>query len=115
MVNNLTLSVLGFTLLSACSTTPAPVEITTVATSRPALVLPKADPIITRNIEWVVITRDNVEEKFLELGVAGNSVVIIGLAGADYENLALNLNDLRTFIQQQNSIIIAYENYYVAE
>jgi hypothetical protein len=114
MADNLTLSVLGFTLLSACSTTP-PVEITTVATSRPALILPKSDPITTRNVQWIVITRENAEEKFAELEVAGNSVVIIGLAGADYENLALNLNDLRTFIQQQNSIIIAYENYYIEE
>jgi hypothetical protein len=115
MVNNLTLSVLGFTLLSACSTPAPPIEITTVATSRPALILPKSDPITTRNVQWIVITRENVEEKFAELEVAGNSVVIIGLAGADYENLALNLNDLRTFIQQQNSIIIAYEDYYIEQ
>jgi hypothetical protein len=34
------------------------------------------------------------------------------LTGEGYENLGLNISDIRALVQQQQAIIIAYENYY---
>jgi len=39
--------------------------------------------------------------------------VLIGLTDDGYEVLALNYSDIMAYIQQQNAIIKAYENYYV--
>jgi len=36
------------------------------------------------------------------------------LTGEGYENLGLNISDIRALIQQQQEIIVAYENYYKA-
>lgn len=36
------------------------------------------------------------------------------LTGEGYENLGLNFSDIRALVQQQQQIIIAYENYYKA-
>lgn len=38
--------------------------------------------------------------------------MLFGVTDKGYENLALNLSDLRAYLQQQKAIIAAYENYY---
>jgi len=102
-------------LASACSRTAVqePVEIRTRPAEMPELILPNADPIQTRPVEWIIITEENYEQVFQRLKNNRREPVLIGLTDQGYENLALNLNDLRTFIQQQNSIILAYRNFYV--
>lgn len=115
---NLIQSVLGFLtillVVSACSTPASdPIEIKTRPVTAPELVLPEADPVRTRPVEWIIITPENYEEVFDRLQNSGRDVVLFGLTDGGYENLSLNINDLRTFIQQQNSIILAYRNYYI--
>ena len=101
--------------LSACSRPQdqKPIEITTRPAAMPELVLPNADSVKTRSVEWIIITEENYQEVFDKLKAQGNSVALFGLTGKGYENLSLNINDLRTYIQQQNSIILAYRNYYI--
>lgn len=100
-------------VLSACST-PQPKEIKVSASpvDKPELVLPKPDTIQTRPVEWTVITPDNAKEVFEKIKATGRPVTFFALTEKGYEALALNLNDLRTFIQQLQTIIVAYENYY---
>ena len=59
-------SVLGFLIISlsvsGCALlTPKPreIEISTVPVEKPKLELPKADRVRMRNVEWVVITKEN--------------------------------------------------------
>jgi hypothetical protein len=100
-------------VVSACGTREQPIEISTKPVSKPELVLPDADPIIARPVEWIIITQNNYEEVFDQLRREGKSIVLFGLTETGYENLALNLNDIRTHIQQKNAIIVAYQSYYV--
>ena len=79
---------------------------------KPSLVLPDADEVRMRNVKWMIITPENAEAVFNDLRNRGNSVVLFGLTSNGYENLSLNLSDIRAFLQQQQSIIGAYENYY---
>jgi hypothetical protein len=99
--------------VSACST-PQPRQITVSASpvDRPELVLPRPDRIQTRPVGWIIITPDNAEEVFNRLKETGKPVTFFALTEQGYEALALNLNDLRTFIQQLQTIIVAYESYY---
>jgi hypothetical protein len=78
----------------------------------PPLSLPEADQIVTRPVEWFVINENNYQEVFERLRRQRHDVVLFGLTDNGYENLALNLNDLRTHIEQKNAIIIAYRRYY---
>ena len=110
-------NVLGFLILfvavSACSTPqPRPITVSASPVDRPELVLPNPDRIQTRSIDWVIITPDNAEEVFERIRATGRPVTFFALTEQGYEALALNLNDLRTFIQQLQTIIQAYENYY---
>lgn len=115
MVNRSIASALGcltLLLISACSKPVQEIQISAKPVDKPELVLPYADPINTRDVEWVVITPDNFEQVFNELAKKGQPIVLFGLTDKGYENLSLNLSDVRAYIQQQQAIIIAYEGYY---
>jgi len=66
-----------------------------------------------RNIEWVIINEENIETKLEEFKTTGQPIALFVLTAEGYENLALNLSDIRALIQQQQEIIAAYESYYV--
>lgn len=74
--------------------------------------MPKSDKLNTRDVEWTVITPENFQEVVSKLSAKGKPVVFFALTDEGYEALALNLSDLRAFIQQQQAIIVAYEGYY---
>ncbi len=115
MVNRSIASALGcltLLLISACSKPVQEIQVSAKPVDKPELVLPYADPINTRDMEWVVITPDNFEEVFNDLAKKGQPVVLFALTDKGYENLSLNLSDIRAYIQQQQAIIIAYEGYY---
>jgi hypothetical protein len=111
----LIVSALGFGL-TGCSLWSSPpvqkIEVSTTPVEKPKLVLPKADQLFQRPIEWVLITPENVEEAFKAIQGRGRPVLLFGVTDKGYENLALNLSDLRAYLQQQKTIIAAYENYY---
>ena len=117
MLNRLTVNALGFTIalfvISGCAA-PAPQTITISAkpVEKPELVLPNADKVQTRKVEWVIITPENFEEQIKKLTDKGKPVAFFALTDEGYEALAINLSDLRAFIQQQQAIIAAYEGYY---
>lgn len=115
MVDRLTVSVLGCLTLfgiSACSQPVQELQVSAKPITKPELTLPYADPIRTRDVEWIVVTADNYEKVFADLERTGQDVVLFALTDKGYENIALNLSDIRAYIQQQQAIIVAYEGYY---
>lgn len=70
------------------------------------------DEVRMRPVEWIIINEDNLEEKIAELTAGGAPLAMFVLTGDGYENLGLNFSDIRALVQQQQQIIIAYENYY---
>lgn len=65
-----------------------------------------------KDVEWILITPENFEEKVADIEKSGRPVVFFALTDAGYENLAINFSSIRAYIQQQKAIIAAYENYY---
>ena len=63
-------------------------------------------------IHWHVINKDNLDAFLAEQRkVQGtNNPVFIAITTKDYENLSLNLADLKRYIQQQQSVIVYYRN-----
>ena len=101
-------------VLSACSAPYEEIKVTTTPVDKPILTLPPVDELNLRGVEWHVITRDNFEEKVREFEERGIPVAFFAVSGDGYEALSLNLNDLRSQVEQLNAIIVAYENYYQA-
>ena len=118
MENPLIRNVRGFglvlTLLSSCGLTPQvrPIEITTAPAEKPVLTLPTVDQLNLRPVDWKIITRENYEQAFAEIESSGRPVAMFSLSDEGYANLGLNFSDIRAMVQQQQAIIVAYENYY---
>lgn len=73
-------------------------------------IVPQPEPLTMRGIEFIIVTPENVEEVFA--GLESDDIVIFGLTDKGYEDIALNLADLRAYIQQQKRIIGIYESQY---
>jgi hypothetical protein len=87
-----------------------PVEVRTIEVQKPAPVVPTVDQLRLREVKWVIITPENVDEKFKEIKTG--EAVFFALTTDGYENIALNLSDVRALIDQQKKIIAIYESQY---
>lgn len=62
------------------------------------------------DVKWYVVTPENIEEFLENFKQNTGDVVFFAISVPHYENLALNLAELRRYIEQQQSIIVYYEN-----
>ena len=117
---HLTKNVLGYGLalltvltISGCSSTmPQRIEVSAKPIDKPELVLPNPEQLRMKEVEWILITPENFDEKVAEIEKSGRPVVFFALTDKGYENLSLNFSSIRAYIQQQQAIVAAYENYY---
>ena len=108
------LSLLLLTLvLSSCSSWPQlkQIEVKTVEVERNIPVQNRPQPIrLNSNMKWWVVTEDNFaefKEKFQKEN--GDPLVAYVLSVRDYETLAINMAEIKRYIEQQKQIIIYYE------
>lgn len=104
---------LGTLFLSGCAQKVKEipvVETRTVEINKQAPIVPSTDQLNLRDVEWKIITPDNIEKHFDSL--KGGDAVLFAITSNGYEKLALNLSDLRAYIQQQKEIIAIYESSY---
>lgn len=98
--------------LTACSlfSKPEKVVVTQVEyVERTIPIQPRPKPVTLYDIEFYAVTDENLEE-FLERFEKDNGdVVFFAISVPDYENIALNMGELRRFIEQQRSVIVYYE------
>lgn len=99
-------------LVSGCSSMPQRIEVSAKPVDKPQLILPDAQKLNLRDVEFILITRENAEEVFAELERSRKDPVLIGLTDDGYETLSLNLSDVMALLQQQKAIIAAYKRYY---
>ena len=65
-----------------------------------------------KDVTWIVINEENLATVINKLKVANGEFAVYALSAEGYSNLSLNISDIRALIQQQQAIIVAYENYY---
>lgn len=80
--------------------------------TKPPLNLKNPEPVKMRAVKLGVATRNNVQEKFSDLENSGQRPVLITLSAQDYKNLAVNIQQLKTYIKTQQKIIKLYKQYY---
>lgn len=116
MGKRLITNVLGFglvlALLSGCTSMPQKIEVSAKPVDKPELVLPNPEALNMKEVKWILITPENFEEKVAELSKNGRPVVFFALTDEGYENISMNFSSIRAYLQQQQAIIVAYENYY---
>ena len=72
-------------------------------------------PLELQEIQWVIVTRDNIEEMWAEIEGDNEGVALFALRHGDYERLALNIADIRAVIGEYVIILKRYRQYYEEE
>ena len=111
MNNTITYLICGL-MLTACS---GRIVETPTMVNRANLIVPSITPVEQFGFEWLVITKSNIDQIIKEHDNANDQLVIFGLTPQGYQNLSLDIAELRRYIQQQNAIIAAYKLYYNVE
>jgi len=73
----------------------------------PVVAQPK--PLLLNDTRVFVVTKDNFEEFEKEFREAYGDFAFVALSMKDYENLALNIADIKRYLEQQKEIILYYE------
>ncbi|MFA7407855.1 MAG: hypothetical protein WCY93_08595 [Anaerolineaceae bacterium] len=110
------IALLGFAVvmfLGACDQReriqqPPVIEVRTLEVERPKPIVPPVDQLRLREIEWHILTPENIDEHFAN--IRGDRVVF-ALTPEGYEALSLNLSDIRAMIQQQQRVIAIYRDH----
>jgi len=100
--------------LTACGSLTKTVEISSVPVVKAPLVLPTVDILQSLEVNWVLVTEDNVIDIFNDLKKRGKNVVLFALTDKGYENLSSNASNVLKLLRQQRSIMAAYKTYYEA-
>lgn len=98
-------------LLAACADGPKIIE-KPVMIDKPELIVPNVQPVEQYGFEWTVVTKENLPALIKEFEDKGQPLVLFGLTPMGYQNLAMDMAELRRYIAQQQAIVLAYKNYY---
>jgi len=79
----------------------------TVKTTVPIVARPKA--VNLNDVKIYVVTKENIDQFEQDFIKKNGSLVYIAISIKDYENLSLNFAELRRYIEQQQQIIVYYE------
>lgn len=70
---------------------------------------PRPRGVTLSSVKWHVVTDDNIDAFIEEVSITADQYVFMTISVKDYEKLALNLDELRRYIEQQNQVIVYYE------
>jgi len=79
---------------------------------KPALKIPEKDPVKLHDVNFIVVTEENIEEVFSKLKEDEKVPVLFSLDGKDYKLISLNVRLLLDYIKYQKVVIGMYKNYY---
>jgi hypothetical protein len=97
--------------LTGCSTFREPeIKVVTQIEKTTVPIVARPKPINLVDTRVYVVTKDNYESFVKEFTEEHGELAYVVLSMKDYENLAINIADLRRYIEQQTEIIVYYEN-----
>ena len=102
---------------SACSRLSPVKEVVTVPTvvetpeiEAPIIrIVPRPDPIKMQNADIVVVTEANLQEVIERVKTEQGDFVLYAMTAQSIEALALSFEQIKKFIEEQNAVILYYE------
>ena len=79
---------------------------------REPLNLPNPEPLSLVDVEWIVVTKDNVDEVMEKVKAEGGDYALFAVTDEGYKKLSTNFADIRNKLYEQNQIILSYKEYY---
>ena len=72
-------------------------------------IVPRPDPVELKNADIVVVTEANLEAVVERIKTEQGDFVLYAMTAQSFESLALNFEQIKKFIEEQNAIILYYE------
>jgi hypothetical protein len=111
-IKNILLLGLLAVFLTSCGSSVKEIAVTTVAQEKTPLNIPNPDPLQMRDVEWIIVTKDNAMEIFEEIKSGGGEYSVFAVTDTGFEALSLNFSDIRNRLAEQRQNIISYKKYY---
>ena len=97
-------------LLSSCSSKPEKEIVTVETIVKPTITLAQRPrPVEFDELKVKVITEANVQEVIQEMKTNQGQFLVYALDPVTFKNLAIGIEEIKRYIEQQNDIIIYYE------
>ena len=108
------LLIVGVLMLGGCASKPTikQIEVTTTAVEKLPLSLPNPAPLEMQEVEWMIVTEENIDEAWALLTSKNEGVALFALRHGDYERLALNIKEIRALLGEYIVILKKYREYY---
>ena len=105
---------IGVLLLAGCASKPTikQIEVSTTAIEKLPLSLANPAPLELQEVEWMIVTEENIEEAWALLTSKNEGVALFALRHGDYERLALNIKEIRALLGEYIVILKKYREYY---
>ena len=101
---------LSLLLLSSCSWKPEKQIVTKAEVYTPTInIVPRPEPLELKNADVIVITEKNLEEVIQRVKDMQGSFVVYALDPKSFEALAINMEQIKLYIEKQKQIILYYE------
>jgi predicted MPP superfamily phosphohydrolase len=97
--------------LAACSSVRR-IEVATAPIERIPLTLPDIDTLTLDEVNWIIVTPENVQQVLRELEGKNFDIVLFALTDNGYENISVNIAKIKKMVLQQKAVIAAYKRYY---
>ena len=100
--------------LAGCSLTPKvkQVEVTSNVKEKLPSNLPTPPPLELQDVEWLIVTEENIGEVWQLLRDKKEGVALFALRKGDYERLAINIKEIRALLGEYIVVVQAYKDYY---
>jgi hypothetical protein len=72
-------------------------------------IVPRPDPVELKNADLIVVTESNIDEVIQRVKTEQGDFVLYSMTAQSFESLALNFEQIKKFIEEQNAIILYYE------
>lgn len=72
-------------------------------------IVPRPDPVELKNADLIVVTESNIDEVIQRVRTEQGDFVLYAMTAQSFESLALNFEQIKKFIEEQNAIILYYE------
>lgn len=111
------IAVIAAVSLSGCALIPGwdaerSVTVNKKAVARTPLNLPPAPALRPTAVQWIVVTPENVDQVWEDLRKKNSTLVLFAITDNGYEELAMDMAQIRSYIANQNKIIATYKEYY---
>ena len=109
MILRNSLVILSLLLLSNCSTPEGKVVTVTQVIKPKIAVVDRPKPLSMTNLDWYVVTEKNYAEFIERFTKENGDYVFYVISVRDFQRLALNMADIKRYLEQQKEIILYYE------